>query len=105
MAKKVAHRKESEVAGAIIQHLHKLVTYGPWDLDVAAAMSAYGYDEVKWAEGQGVLAELVTCDRPPDICLATAIEWYNEAATAAQSALDTKPKLLAKLGISEAGTA
>lgn len=101
MAQRVAHRKEREVAGAIIQHLHQLVTYGPWDLDVAAAMSAYGYDEVKWAEGQGVLAELVMCDRPGDTCLAIAIEWYREAATAAQNALVTKPQLLAKIGVTE----
>ena len=103
MANRVAHRKEREVAGAIIQHLHRLVTYGPWDLDVAAAMSAYGYDEVKWAEGQGVLAELVTCDLPVDRCLTAAIEWYNEAATAARDALDAKPQLLAKIGVVETG--
>ena len=48
----------------MIRRLHGLVTYGPWDLDIASAMSAYGYDEVKWAEGQGMLAELVTCDTP-----------------------------------------
>ena len=98
MAKKVAHREE--VIGTIIKRLHRLVTYGPRDLDIAAAMSAYGYDEVKWAEGQGMLAELVTCDPPGDRCLQAAHEWYGEAVEAARCALGTKPHLLTKLGMS-----
>lgn len=101
MARKVAHQKEKEDVGALVRHLHGLVTYGPWDLDIASAMSVYGYDAAKWAEGQGLLAELVSCDLPVEHCLPTAVKWYNEAAAAARSALVTKPKLLAKLGVVE----
>jgi hypothetical protein len=79
-----------------------LVIRGPWDLDVAHAMSSYGYDEVKWAEGQIVLAELVSCDRPGESCLDAASRWYDEAATAARRALEAKPQLLAKIGVAEA---
>jgi len=96
---KVAHKKEKEIAGAIIRQLHRLVTYGPWDLDIAAAMSAYGYDEVKWAEGQEVLAELIACDRPGDRRLRAAQEWYREAAEVALRALGTRPRLLHKIGV------
>lgn len=102
MAQAVARRKKKEDASAIIQHLHKLVTYGPWDLDIAHAMAIYGYDEVKWAEGQVVLAELVSCDRPVDRHVAAATRWYQEAATAAQHALMSRPQLLNKLGVTEA---
>jgi hypothetical protein len=92
-------RKEAAGAGTIIRHLHGLVTYGPWDLDIASAMSAFGYDEVKWAEGQGMLAELVSSDVPARTTLAAAIGWYDEAARAARRALATQPQLLAKLGL------
>ena len=104
MAQQVAQRREGEAVAAFVRHLHRLVTYGPWDLDVAAAMSGYGYDAVKWAEGQGVLAELVSCERPRETCLQTAIAWYDEAAHAARSALVTQPQLLVKLGIAEVST-
>jgi len=98
----VAHPNRIEDASAaVVRHLHRLVTYGPWDLDVAFAMSPYGYDAVKWAEGQGVLAELVSCDQPRETCLIEAIAWYNEAATVARRALDNQPQLLAKLGVAE----
>ena len=99
MATKVAHRNERRDASTIIQHLHKLVTNGPWDLDIAQAMAVQGYDEVKWAEGQVVLAELISCDRPVERHLAAADKWYKEAATAAQHALDTRPGLLDKIGV------
>ncbi len=97
MATKVAHKEE--VISAIIQRLCRLVTYGPRDLDIATAMSAYGYDEVKWAEGQGMLAELITCDRPGDRCLQAAHEWYREAAEVARRALGARPQLLTKIGV------
>jgi hypothetical protein len=99
MARKAAHRKKKEDAGTIIQHLHKLVTYGPWDLEIAHAMAMHGYDEVKWAEGQVVLAELISSDQPVERHLAEATRWYTEAATAAQCALMTRPQLLDKLGV------
>jgi hypothetical protein len=104
MAGKVAHEKERGDASALIRHLHRLVTYGPGDLDVAAAMSAHGYDAVKWAEGQGMLAELVSYEEPGEGCLAQASAWYRTAARAAQAALEAHPKLLAKLGVIEVGT-
>lgn len=84
----------------MVRRLHGLVTYGPWNLDIAEAMSAHGYDEVKWAEGQGVLAELVTCDAPTATTLEAAMAWYDEAAIIAQHALASHPRLLAKLGLS-----
>jgi hypothetical protein len=76
-----------------------LVTNGPWDLDIAQAMAVQGYDEVKWAEGQVVLAELISCERQIDQDLTAATRWYEEAATAAQQALDTRPGLLNKIGV------
>jgi hypothetical protein len=97
----MAHHKENRGADAMIRRLHGLVTYGPWDLDIASAMSAYGYDEVKWAEGQGMLAELVTCDTPTATTLDAAAGWYDEAAITARHALATHPRLLAKLGLNE----
>lgn len=90
-------------ASNVVRSLHKLVTYGPWDLDIADAMSAYGYDAVKWAEGEGMLAELVSVNSPEDVSLTTAVEWCQEATVAAQCALATKPQLLAKLGVAEVG--
>jgi hypothetical protein len=102
MARRVARSNKKEDASAIIQHLHKLVTCGPWDLDIAAAMALYGYDEVKWAEGQVVLAELISSDRPVEGVLAVAAQWYTEAARTARCALITRPGLLDKLGVMEA---
>jgi hypothetical protein len=102
MAGTVAQVKKD--ASVVVRSLHKLVTYGPWDLDIADAMSAYGYDAVKWAEGEGVLAELVSVDSPEDVSLTTAVEWCQEATVAAQCALATKPQLLAKLGVAEVGS-
>ncbi len=102
MARKVAQQTERRDADTVIRHLHKLVTRGPWDLDISSAMSGYGYDAVKWAEGESVLAELVSCARPRESHLTTALKWYDEAATAARSALGTRPQLLAKLGVAEA---
>lgn len=83
----------------IVQHLHGLVVHGPWDLDIAAAMSPYGYNEVKWAEGQSMLAELVSSETPARRTLAAAKAWYEEAAAAAQRALSAQPQLLTKLGL------
>ena len=99
MATTVAHRRERRDASTIIQHLHKLVTNGPWDLDIAQAMAIQGYDEVKWAEGQVVLAELISSERPLEEYLAAADKWYDEAVTAAQRALVSRPGLLSKIGI------
>jgi hypothetical protein len=84
---------------AMVQRLHGLVTYGPVDLDIAAAMAAYGYDEVKWAEGQALLAELLACDSLPEQNLVAVDAWYAAAAYAAQQALVARPRLLAKLGL------
>ena len=99
MAKDVAHWKEQADADAVVRHMHGLVTYGPADLDIASAMSAQGYDAVKWAEGQGMLAELISGDWVTDTHLVAAMRWYEEAVTAAQRALASRPKLLAKLGV------
>ena len=101
MATHVARHDERAGVGGVIRHLHGLVTYGPGDLDIAEAMSAQGYDAVKWGEGQGMLAELVSCDLPGETCLAAAVKWYNEAATVARRALVARPRLLAKLGVAE----
>ncbi len=100
MAGEVAQHRAD--AGVLLQHLHRLVTYGPWDLDIASAMSGYGYDAVKWAEGQEIVAELVSCEPPVEADLATAIRWYNEAVRAARCALATQPHLLDRLGVAEA---
>jgi hypothetical protein len=67
-------------------------------------MSAHGFDAAKWAEGQGVLAELVSDDQPVEGLLAFARNWYREAAVAAADALDKRPQLLAKLGVSASMT-
>jgi hypothetical protein len=87
------------MATAVVRQMHNLVTYGPWDLDAASAMSRYGYDEAKWAEGQGVLAELVSADRPERATMAAAQAWYAEAVSAAQRALAGQPQVLARLGV------
>lgn len=102
MAGRVAHHNRKGDAETLIRQIHQLVTQGPWDLDIAFAMSVYGYDAVKWAEGECVLAELVSRERPRRRHLVTATDWYNEAAAAAQSALVTRPQLLDKLGVTEA---
>lgn len=93
--------RTQRAAKAMIQHLHNLVTYGPWDLEIAAAMSTRGYDEVKWAEGQGVLAELVSSELPETGTVSAAAAWYDEAANAARQALAAQPGLLAKLGLAQ----
>lgn len=86
---------------SLVHNLHGLVVYGPGDLEIAHALSALGYDDVKWAEGQGILAELVTCDAPGEGSLATAQAWYREAASTARRALAGRPRLLTKLGLCE----
>lgn len=101
MAQKVAHYRKTEEASAVIRHLGRLVTQGPQDLEIAGAMSAYGYDAVKWAEGQGVFAELLNCDQPLEVVVDSARDWYREAAVAARDALVTKPQLLTKLGVAD----
>ncbi len=83
----------------VIRRLHGLVIRGPWDLEIAAAMSVFGYDEVKWVEGQTMLAELVNCEAPAPSLLEAALAWYEEAATAARRALSAQPHLLARLGL------
>ena len=99
----VAHWMEMAQPGAVVRNLHELVTRGPWDLEIAAAMFAHGYDEVKWAEGQGVLAELLTIEPPAQTSLSAAIRWYEEAAVIAQRALAAQPRLLQELGVAVAG--
>jgi hypothetical protein len=101
MAGQVAHKNEREDTNTLIQHLHRLVIHGPWDLEIAYALSRYGYDAVKWAEGETVLAELLSCDRPRQGHLACAVQWYEEAAKAARRALGNQPQLLEKLGVLE----
>jgi len=101
MAEQVAQEIQREEINTVIQHLHRLVIHGPWDLEIAYALSGYGYDAVKWAEGEMVLAELVSCDRPRTGHLTTAVQWYDEAVRAAQRALVNKPQLLEKLGVLE----
>lgn len=103
MAGPVARRPEHADVDAVVRQLHGLVTYGPRDLHIAAAMSVYGYDAVKWAEGQSMLAELVSRDSPPKTSLTKAVEWYREASAAAQRSLAAEPQLLAKLGLAEMG--
>jgi hypothetical protein len=102
MAREVAHYGKGEEASAVIRHLGRLVTCAPQDLEIIGAMSAYGYDAAKWAEDQGVLAELLHCDQPLDVIVNSAQDWYREAALAAKRALVTKPQLLMKLGVAEA---
>lgn len=99
MAQKVAHYGTKEKANAVICQLGRLVTQGPQDLEIAGAMSAYGYDAVKWAEGQGVLAELLSCDPPLEVMVDSAQDWYREAVVAARHALVAHPQLLLKLGV------
>lgn len=101
MAGQVAQENKREDTNTLIQHLHRLVILGPRDLEIAYALSSYGYDAVKWAEGETVLAELVSCDRPRQGHLASAVRWYDEAAKAAQRALINQPQLLEKLGVLE----
>jgi hypothetical protein len=100
MANTVAHSAEKQDAAAIVRCLHELVTCGPRHPDIASAMFVHGYDEVKWAEGQGVLAELVSSGWGSNTSLAVAVGWYEEAAIVARQALATRPRLLAKLGVS-----
>ena len=97
----IVYHEGSLMAKAVVRQMHNLVTYGPWDLDVASAMSVHGYDEVKWAEGQAILAELVSCDAPAQSTLGAAQAWYREAAAAARGVLASQPRLLAKLGLVE----
>jgi hypothetical protein len=97
--RRATHQGEQISAEMVIRHLHGLVTHGPWDLDIASAMSVHGYDAVKWTEGQGMLAELVDSDVPTASTLTAAIDWYNEAALVAQDVLATRPGLLAKFGL------
>ncbi len=100
MAKKVAHRKDRADVDVVVRHLHEFVTYGPWDLDIASAMSIHGYDAVKWAEGQEMLAELVSNELLTETHLAAAIGWYEEAAAVARNIFASQPQLLNKLGVS-----
>lgn len=93
--------REKTNAGQLVQHLHELVTCGPANLDISFAMSGYGYDATKWAEGQGLLAELVSCDLPRQTTLTIAGQWYDEAAATARQALAAYPHLLARLGLSQ----
>ena len=92
-------RGEAKDAGTVVWRLHRLVTYGPWDLDIASAMSRHGYDAVKWAEGESLLAELVNNDQAVVASLTEALEWYMEAARTARRVLAAQPQLLEKLGM------
>jgi hypothetical protein len=91
--------QEKLIVSGFIQLMHGLVTYGPGDLDIASAMSGEGYDAVKWAEGQGMLAELVSSDPPEETTVTAAFHWCDEAVSAAREALAAEPTLLAKLGL------
>ncbi len=93
----VVYNEKSAMAGVVVQQMHNLVTYGPRNLDIACAMALHGYDEVKWAEGQGVLAELISAESPARATLAAALTWYEEAAGAARRALAGQPRTLARL--------
>jgi hypothetical protein len=95
----VAQIMAKEDASAVIRDLDKLVTRGPGDLEIVGAMTPFGYDTAKWAEGQGVLAELVTSEQPSAMLIAQARRWYYEAADAASHALTARPTLLSKLGV------
>lgn len=99
----MAHQRTPQASEAsintVIRLLHGLVTYGPRDLAIADAMSSKGYDAVKWAEGQSMLAELVSSDVPTESTVAAASAWYDEAQLAARQALAAQPRLLAKLGL------
>ncbi|HSJ59085.1 MAG TPA: hypothetical protein VLC95_17990 [Anaerolineae bacterium] len=86
-------------ADALIHRLHRVVTRGPCDLDIVAAMRAMGCDEVWWAAGESVLAELVGANTPDAAVVATARAWYDDAARTAYEALTTSPGLLARLGL------
>jgi hypothetical protein len=99
----MAGQVAQEDVGTVVLRLHELVTYGPWDLDISSAMSVHGYDAAKWAEWQGLLAELVSGDLPVESCLTTAVRWYREAVSTAQRALVSQPQSLAKLGVAEVG--
>lgn len=82
--------------------LRWLVTNGPSDLDIAAAMAAHGYDAVKWAEGQALLAEWVVFGPPPSLDDSLAGLWLREALSVARVALAGRPELLAKVGLAAA---
>lgn len=97
----VVYQEGDVKANAVVRQMHNLVTYGPWNLEVASAMSAHGYDEVKWAEGQAMLAELISCESPGRGTLSAAQGWYKEASATARDVLATRPLLLAKLGLVE----
>jgi hypothetical protein len=84
---------------AFIHHLHAVVATGPRDPRVVAAMRVAGYDDAKWAEGQGLLAALVMSDAPDAPTLHAAEAWYAEAATSARRTLAGTPRLLARLGL------
>lgn len=99
----VARCRDRVDVDSVVRQMHGLVTYGPRDLHIAAAMSAHGYDAVKWAEGQCMLAELVSRELAPSFSLTKAVEWYREASAAAQRSLAAEPQLLAKLGLAEMG--
>lgn len=99
MAGKRYHIEIAAGAGPLIQDLHELVVRGPRDLRIASALSQQGFDEVKWAEGQSMLAELLTPEGPPVAALDAAAAWYDEAADTARQALAGDPQLLAKLGL------
>ncbi|MBN1658988.1 MAG: hypothetical protein JXA93_11325 [Anaerolineae bacterium] len=95
----VAQMMVKEDAGAVIRDLDRLVTRGPGDLEIIEAMTPFGYDMAKWAEGQSVLAELVASEQPSETLVARARRWHHEAADAASHALTAHPTLLVKLGM------
>jgi hypothetical protein len=95
----VNHCRDRADAVSVTLSLHGLVTRGPWDLDISSAMAVHGYDAVKWAEGECILAELVSSEVPARSTLAAARAWLEEAIGTAQGALAAQPQLLAKLGL------
>ncbi|MBN1659267.1 MAG: hypothetical protein JXA93_12740 [Anaerolineae bacterium] len=88
-------------ARTFIHNPHAPVAPDAWDLDIGWTMSTELYDEVRWAEGQDLLAELINVDVPARTILTAAAGWYQVAAVAAQHALAGRPQLLTKLGVEE----
>jgi hypothetical protein len=82
----------------VIFALHGLVVDGPRDPEIARSMFPHGYDAAKWAEGQAMLAVLVSDATPPAETLNTAAAWCHEAAAVAHRALAGQPDLLSRLG-------
>jgi hypothetical protein len=89
---------DTELDG-LIRRLHALAIGGASSLKAAGAMRVQGYDQVAWAEGQCLLAELVANGPPAPSTVAAATKWYDRAASTARVALADQPHLLDSLGL------